>query len=51
MQTGSIWAERAIAATPSSAYSAANAGVHAMVRNLAVELLVPTFASTRWRPR
>jgi NAD(P)-dependent dehydrogenase (short-subunit alcohol dehydrogenase family) len=25
-------------ATPSSAYSAANAGVHAMVRNLAVEL-------------
>lgn len=38
VQTGSIWAERAIAATPSSAYSAANAGVHAMVRNLAVEL-------------
>jgi NAD(P)-dependent dehydrogenase (short-subunit alcohol dehydrogenase family) len=38
VQTGSIWAERAVAATPSSAYSAANAGVHAMVRNLAVEL-------------
>lgn len=38
VQTGSIWAERAIGATPSSAYSAANAGVHAMVRNLAVEL-------------
>lgn len=35
---GSLWAERAIAATPSSAYSAANAGVHALVRNLAVEL-------------
>lgn len=38
VQTGSMWAERAVAATPSSAYSAANAGVHAMVRNLAVEL-------------
>jgi len=38
IQTGSMWAERAVAATPSSAYSAANAGVHAMVRNLAVEL-------------
>jgi NAD(P)-dependent dehydrogenase (short-subunit alcohol dehydrogenase family) len=38
VQTGSMWAERAVAETPSSAYSAANAGVHAMVRNLAVEL-------------
>ena len=38
VQTGSMWAERAVSATPSSAYSAANAGVHAMVRNLAVEL-------------
>ncbi len=38
VQTGSIWTERAVGATPSSAYSAANAGVHAMVRNLAVEL-------------
>lgn len=38
VQTGSMWAERAVAATPSSAYSAANAGVHAMVRNLAIEL-------------
>ncbi|MCP4315114.1 MAG: glucose 1-dehydrogenase [Hyphomicrobiales bacterium] len=38
IQTGSMWAERAVTATPSSAYSAANAGVHAMVRNLAVEL-------------
>ncbi|MEQ8823452.1 MAG: SDR family oxidoreductase [Filomicrobium sp.] len=38
VQTGSMWAERAVKATPSSAYSAANAGVHAMVRNLAVEL-------------
>ena len=39
VQTGPMWAERAIGATPSSAYSAANAGVHAMVRNLAVELV------------
>lgn len=38
VQTGSIWAERGVAATPSSAYSAANAGVHAMVRSLGVEL-------------
>jgi NAD(P)-dependent dehydrogenase (short-subunit alcohol dehydrogenase family) len=38
VQTGSMWAERAVTATPSSAYSAANAGVHALVRNLAVEL-------------
>ncbi len=38
VQTGSLWAEVAVAATPSSAYSAANAGVHALVRNLAIEL-------------
>lgn len=38
VQTGSMWATQAIGATPSSAYSAANAGVHAMVRNLALEL-------------
>jgi len=38
VQTGSIWAIQAIGATPSAAYSAANAGVHAMVRNLAIEL-------------
>ncbi|MEL6219127.1 MAG: glucose 1-dehydrogenase [Pseudomonadota bacterium] len=38
VQTGSIWAIQAIGATPSSAYSAANAGVHALVRNLAIEL-------------
>jgi NAD(P)-dependent dehydrogenase (short-subunit alcohol dehydrogenase family) len=36
--TGSIWALQAIGATPSSAYSAANAGVHALVHNLALEL-------------
>jgi NAD(P)-dependent dehydrogenase (short-subunit alcohol dehydrogenase family) len=33
-----MWAIQAIGATPSAAYSAANAGVHAMVRNLAIEL-------------
>ena len=38
VQTGSLWAIQAIGATPSTAYSAANAGVHAMVRNLAIEL-------------
>ncbi|MBV6633420.1 MAG: SDR family oxidoreductase [Alphaproteobacteria bacterium] len=38
VQTGSLWALQAIGATPSAAYSAANAGVHAMVRNLALEL-------------
>jgi NAD(P)-dependent dehydrogenase (short-subunit alcohol dehydrogenase family) len=38
VQTGSMWAELAVGATPSAAYSAANAGVHAMVRNLAIEL-------------
>lgn len=38
VQTGSMWALQAIGATPSAAYSAANAGVHQLVRNLAVEL-------------
>jgi NAD(P)-dependent dehydrogenase (short-subunit alcohol dehydrogenase family) len=38
VQTGSLWALQAIGATPSSAYSAANAGVHALVHNLALEL-------------
>ena len=33
-----MWAIQAIGATPSAAYSAANVGVHAMVRNLAIEL-------------
>ncbi|MGR3512631.1 MAG: SDR family NAD(P)-dependent oxidoreductase [Paracoccaceae bacterium] len=37
-QTGSLWALQAVGATPSAAYSAANAGVHALVRNLALEL-------------
>jgi len=34
---GSMWATQAIGATPSSAYSAAKAGVHALTRNLAIE--------------
>lgn len=38
VQTGSMWALQAIGATPSAAYSAANAGVHQLVRNLALEL-------------
>jgi NAD(P)-dependent dehydrogenase (short-subunit alcohol dehydrogenase family) len=38
VHTVAIWALQAIRATPSSAYSAANAGVHALVHNLALEL-------------
>lgn len=38
VQTGSMWATQAVGATPSAAYSAANAGVHALSRNLAIEL-------------
>ncbi|HYY17386.1 MAG TPA: SDR family oxidoreductase [Streptosporangiaceae bacterium] len=35
---GSMWAHKAIAATPSSGYSVAKAGLHALTRNLAIEL-------------
>jgi NAD(P)-dependent dehydrogenase (short-subunit alcohol dehydrogenase family) len=38
VHTGSLWALQAIGATPSAAYSAANAGVHQLVKNLAIEL-------------
>ena len=38
VHTGSLWALQAIGATPSAAYSAANAGVHSLVHNLALEL-------------
>ena len=38
VQTGSMWALQALSATPSSAYSVANAGVHQLVKNLAIEL-------------
>ncbi|WP_411283161.1 SDR family NAD(P)-dependent oxidoreductase [Lapillicoccus sp.] len=37
---GSMWAQQAIAATPSSAYSMAKAGLHAMTQHLAMELAV-----------
>jgi NAD(P)-dependent dehydrogenase (short-subunit alcohol dehydrogenase family) len=35
---GSMWAHQAIGATPSSAYSLAKGGLHALTRNLALEL-------------
>jgi NAD(P)-dependent dehydrogenase (short-subunit alcohol dehydrogenase family) len=40
VQTGSMWALQAIGATPSAAYSVANAGVHQLTKNLALELAV-----------
>jgi NAD(P)-dependent dehydrogenase (short-subunit alcohol dehydrogenase family) len=38
VQIGSMWALEAVRATPSPAYSAADAGIHARVTNLAIEL-------------
>src|SRR4051794_27477238 len=38
VHVGSMWALDAIAATPTSAYSAAQAGRHALTKNLAIEL-------------
>ncbi|MHB2095881.1 SDR family NAD(P)-dependent oxidoreductase [Pantoea dispersa] len=35
---GSMWAQQAIGATPSSAYSMAKAGLHALTKNLSIEL-------------
>jgi len=35
---GSMWAHQAVAATPSSGYSVAKGGLHALTRNLAMEL-------------
>jgi len=35
---GSMWARQAVAATPSSAYSMAKAGMHALIQHLAMEL-------------
>jgi NAD(P)-dependent dehydrogenase (short-subunit alcohol dehydrogenase family) len=35
---GSMWAHQAIGATPSSAYSVAKGGLHALTHNLAIEL-------------
>ena len=38
VNVGSMWAHQAIAATPSSGYSVAKGGLHALTRNLAIEL-------------
>ena len=38
VNVGSMWAMQAVGATPSAAYSAAKAGVHALTKNLAIEL-------------
>jgi NAD(P)-dependent dehydrogenase (short-subunit alcohol dehydrogenase family) len=38
VNVGSMWAQQAIGATPSSAYSAAKGGLHALTHNLALEL-------------
>jgi len=38
VNVGSMWANQAVGATPSSAYSVAKGGLHALTRNLALEL-------------
>ena len=38
VNVGSMWGKQAIAATPSSAYSMAKAGLHALTKHLAMEL-------------
>ena len=38
VQVGSMWAKQAIKATPSSAYSMAKAGLHALTQHMAMEL-------------
>jgi len=38
VNVGSMWAKQAIAATPSSAYSMAKAGLHSLTQHLAMEL-------------
>ena len=38
VNVGSMWAHQAVKATPSSAYSMAKAGLHAMTQHLAMEL-------------
>ena len=38
VQIGSMWAKQAVKATPSSAYSMAKAGLHALTQHLAMEL-------------
>jgi NAD(P)-dependent dehydrogenase (short-subunit alcohol dehydrogenase family) len=44
VNVGSMWAKQAIKATPSSAYSMAKAGLHALTQHLAMEL---AFANIR----
>jgi len=41
VQTGWLWALQAIRAAPSAAYSVANAGMHVLLRNQALELASP----------
>ncbi|WP_437165009.1 SDR family NAD(P)-dependent oxidoreductase [Falsiroseomonas sp. E2-1-a20] len=53
---GSMWARQAVAATPSSAYSMAKAGLHAMTQHLAMELAthrirVKAVSPPWWKPR
>jgi NAD(P)-dependent dehydrogenase (short-subunit alcohol dehydrogenase family) len=53
---GSMRANQAIGATPSSAYSVAKGGLHALTRNLALELAphqirVNTVTRPSWPPR
>jgi len=45
---GSMWAHQAIGATPSSAYSVGEGGIHALTKNLALELAA---RPDRHRPR
>ena len=51
VNVGSMWALDAISTTPTSAYSAAQAGRHALTKNLALELRAEASASTRSRWR
>ena len=49
VNVGSMWALDAIATTPTSAYSAAQAGRHVLTKNLAIELAADASGSTRSR--
>jgi hypothetical protein len=48
---GSMWVHQAIAATPSVGYSVAKAGLHALTKNLAIELGPPPHPGQRGSPR